>query len=68
MAVIDLAVGVLGQLREPGLDHREPRAGAGRLERELDVGAARVVVRQLFDLPGEAEHRRLLHPFHPHLD
>src|SRR5690242_15085259 len=68
MAVVDLAVGVLGQLREPGLDHREPRAGTGRLERELDVGTARVVVGKLFDLPGEAEHRRLLHSFHPHLD
>src|SRR5689334_170592 len=68
MAVIDLAVSGLGQLREPGLDHREPRAGTGRLERELDVGAARVVVGKLLDLPGEAEHRRLLHSFHPHLD
>src|SRR5262249_20496234 len=36
-------------------------------EREFDVRAARVVVRQAVDVPGEAEHGRLLHPLDPHV-
>ena len=49
VAVERLAVGVLGQLREAALDHGQPRARADRLERELDVGAARIVVGQPVD-------------------
>src|SRR5882724_10789406 len=44
VAVVRLVVRVLRQLREAGLDHGEPRARADRLERELDVGAARIVL------------------------
>src|SRR5215470_10564851 len=40
VAVVRLAVGILGQLGEPGLDHRQPRAAAHGFERELDVGPA----------------------------
>jgi len=57
---------VVRQLREAGLDHRQPGAHTGGLERELDVGAARVGLRQPVDVPGEPEHRRLLDPFDPH--
>ena len=46
VAVIRLAVGVLRQLGETGLDHRQPRARTGRLERELDIGPARIVLGQ----------------------
>src|ERR1700748_1367929 len=67
VAVVGRAVGVLGQLREPGLDHGEPRARAGRLQRELNVGAARIVLRQPVNVPGEAEYCRLFHPLHPHV-
>jgi hypothetical protein len=42
-------VGVRRQLGEADLDHRQPGARAGRLERELDVGAARIVVGQPVD-------------------
>src|SRR5215471_3570812 len=68
MAVVDLAVDARWQLGEPGLDHLEPGARTGRLERELDVGTPRIVFGQPLDLPGEAEHRRLLYAFHPHLN
>src|SRR6266545_695295 len=64
VAVVRLAVGVLWQLGETGLDDRQPCARTGRFERELDIGTARIVLGQLVDLPGEPEHRRLLHPFH----
>ena len=63
-----LAVNVLRQLGETGLDHPQPRARAGRFERELDIGAPRIVLGQPVDLPGEPEHRRLLHPLHTHVD
>src|SRR5262249_38445768 len=53
--VVGLAVGVLRQLREPALDHRQPGARAGGFERELDVGTARIVLRQPVDAPGEPE-------------
>src|SRR5215471_6050778 len=62
VSVVGLAVGVLRQLGEPALDHRQPGARAGRLEREFDVGAAWIVLRQPVDGPGEPEHPRLLHP------
>src|SRR5262249_21889968 len=68
MTVVGLAVGVVWQLREPGLDHRQPGAGTGRLEGELHVGPPRVILGQFLELPGEPEHGRCLHPFHPHLD
>src|SRR5215469_17036906 len=42
VAVVRLAVDVLGQLGETTLDHRQPCARAGRLECELDVGPARI--------------------------
>src|ERR1700761_7042823 len=67
VAVVGRAVGVLGKLCETGLDHGQPRARAGRLQRELDVGTARILLGQPVDVPGEAEHPRLLHPFHPHV-
>src|SRR6266571_5872441 len=60
VAVVRLAVVVLRQLREAALDHGQPRARTGRLERELDVGTSRIVVGQPVDVPGEPEHRRLL--------
>ena len=47
-----------------GQPEDDPRR-TGRLERELDVGAAGVVLGLPVDGPGEAEHPRLLHPFHP---
>src|SRR6516162_1372955 len=67
VAVVGLAVGVLGQLGEPGFDHRQAGARTGWFERELDVGAARIVLGQSVDRPGEPEHPRLLHPFHSYL-
>src|SRR4051794_9086881 len=33
----------LGQLREAGLDHRQPGARRGGIERELDIGTAMVI-------------------------
>jgi len=39
-------VGVLRQLGEAALDHRQPGARTGRFERELDIGTARIVLRQ----------------------
>jgi hypothetical protein len=68
VTLVLLAVNIVGQLGETGLDHGQPGARAVRLEGELDVGAARVVLGQPLDLPGEPEHGWLLHPFHPHLD
>src|SRR5205823_11259876 len=44
VAVVGLAVGVLGQLGEPALHHPQPGARPGRLEGELDIGAARIVL------------------------
>src|SRR5262249_40447763 len=67
VAVVRLAVDVLGQLRETGFDHRQPRADTGRFERELDVSPTRIVRGQPVDAPGEPEHRPLLPPLHPHL-
>src|SRR5712691_565751 len=67
VAVVRLAVGVFRQLSEAGFDHGQPRARTDRLERELDIGAARIVIGQAVDVPGEAEHRRLLDPFDPHV-
>src|SRR6516162_1852590 len=64
---VGLAVGVLRQLREPGLDHRQPGARADGFECELDIGTARIVLRQPVDAPGEPEYPWLLHPFHAHL-
>src|SRR5581483_822319 len=55
VGVICLAVDVRRQLREAGLDHGQPGARARGLEGELDVGAARIVLGQLEDLPREAE-------------
>ena len=63
-----LAAGVVGQLRETGLDHPQPRAGTHRFEGELDIGPARIVLGQVREPPGEPEHRRLLDPFDPHVD
>src|SRR4051794_32864709 len=37
-------VRLVGQLREAGLDHRQPSARRGRVEGELDIGTTRVVV------------------------
>src|SRR3954469_634692 len=67
VAVERLLVRVVRQLREARLDHREPGAGAGRLQGELHVRPARVVLGQAVDVPGEAEHRRLLDPLDPHV-
>jgi len=67
VAVVLLVVDLVWQLGEAGLDHRQPCAGADLFERELDIGPARVVLGQSVDVPGEAEHRRLRHPFHPHV-
>src|SRR5580700_8724012 len=67
VAAVSNAVGVLGKLREAGLDYGQPRTRTSRLQCELNVGAARIVLGQPVDVPGEAEHRRLLHPFHPHV-
>src|SRR5437867_3668127 len=44
VAIEGLAVGVLRQLREARFDDGQPGAGAGRCQRELDIGAARIVV------------------------
>src|SRR6516165_1332034 len=52
VAVVRLEVGVLGQLREPALYHRQSRARTGRLEGELDVGPARIARGQPVDAPG----------------
>src|SRR5689334_5711472 len=49
VALERLVVRVVGQLGEPGLDDSQPRARGRRLKRELDVGAARVVVGQPVD-------------------
>src|ERR1039458_7280252 len=68
VGVVLLAADVLWQLGETGLDHSQPRARTDRFERELDIGTARIVLGQPVDLPGEPEHRRLLHPFHAHAD
>src|SRR5512146_431656 len=54
------AVLVVRQLREARFDHRQPCSGANRLERELDVGVARIAVREAVDAPGVAEDPRLL--------
>src|SRR6185437_3375847 len=62
-----LLVLALGQLGEAGLDNGEPSAAADRFERELDVGAAWVLVGQAVDVPREAEDGRLLHPLDPHV-
>src|SRR5512146_669968 len=51
VAVVRLAVGVPRQLGEAALDHGQPRARTGGLERELDVGAARIVLGQPVDVP-----------------
>jgi hypothetical protein len=61
-------VGVLGQLGETAFDRRQPGARAVWFERELDVGAPRIVLGQSVDRPGEAEHGRLLDPFRANLD
>src|SRR6476469_6559991 len=61
-----VVVAVLRQLREAGFDDGQPGAGAGRLQRELDVGTARIVVGQAIDAPGEAEDGRLFHSFDSH--
>src|SRR5262249_20607248 len=37
------------------------------LERELDIGAARIVIGQAVDVPGEAEDCRLLDPLDTHV-
>src|SRR5262249_61761638 len=63
VAAVRLEVGVLRQLGEAGFDDGQPGARAGRFERELDVGAARVVIGQAVNMPGEAEDLRLLDPF-----
>src|SRR5215468_12715251 len=65
IAVVGLAVNVIGQLGEPAFDNGQPGAPAGRFERELDVGPTRILLGQPIDVPGEREHRRLLHAFHP---
>src|SRR5215467_9627052 len=65
VSVVGLAEDLAGQLREPALGHGQPGALPGRLEGELDVGAARVVLGQPAYLPGEPEHGRLFHPLHP---
>src|SRR5215467_13782307 len=67
VGVVGRAVGVVWKLRETGLDYGQPRARTGRLQRELDVGAPRITVREPVDVPGVAENRRLLDPFHPHV-
>ena len=67
VAVVRLAVVILRQLGETAFDHRQPGAGVSRLERELDVGPARIVLGQPVDLPGEPEYGRFLHSFHAHL-
>src|SRR5262249_9177153 len=67
VAVVGGAVGVAGQLGEPGLDYRQPGARPGGFEGELDIGPARVIVGQPEDVPGEPEHRGLLHPLDAHL-
>jgi hypothetical protein len=46
VAVERLAVKVLWQLGKTGLDHPQQRAVTGRFERELDIGTARIVLRQ----------------------
>src|SRR3954451_17777632 len=60
MIVVLRAVGVVRELGEAGLDHGQPRSRTGRLERELDIGTARIVLGQPGDLPGEPEHGRFL--------
>src|SRR6185437_6028219 len=62
VAAVGNCVRVAGQLREAGLDHRQPGARGVRLQRELDVGAARVVLRQAEDGPRPAEHPWRLQP------
>src|SRR5262249_61683058 len=51
VAVERLVEGLVRQLGEAALDDREPGAPAVRFERELDVGAARVVVGKPVDVP-----------------
>src|SRR5260370_35860717 len=58
VAVVGRAVGVLGKLRETGLDHGQPRARTSRLQRELNVGAPRIALRQPVYRPVEPEHSR----------
>src|SRR3989442_11258822 len=53
VAVEGLAIAVFRQLREARFDDRQPGAAAGRRQRELDIGAARIVVRQAVDAPGK---------------
>src|SRR5262249_6539195 len=65
IAVVGLAVNVIGQLGEPAFDNGQPGARAGRFERELDVGPTRILLGQPIDVPGERAHRRLPHAFHP---
>src|SRR5215831_8501642 len=46
VAVVRLVVDVVRQLGETALDHLQPRARTDRLERELDVGTAWIVLGQ----------------------
>src|SRR5260221_6932998 len=68
VAIERLAGGVLRQLGEPGLDDRQPGPRTGWFEGELDTGTARILLGQPVNGPGEPEHRRLLPPFHAHVD
>src|SRR5688572_7334550 len=55
VAVECVVVAILRQLCEAGFDDGQPGAAAGRLQRELDVGSARIVSGQAGDAPGEAK-------------
>src|SRR5688500_20227093 len=67
VAAEGVAVGVLRQLRKAALDDGEPRGRTDRFERELDVGAAWIVLGQAIDVPGETEHPLLLDPLAAHV-
>src|SRR6478736_3939133 len=66
VAVECLAVAVVTQLREARFDDGQPGASVGRLEGELDVRAARIVIGQAVDAPRVAEDGRLLDPLDAH--
>src|SRR4051794_16942321 len=62
-----LAVNVVGQLSESGLDDRQSCAGRCGLQRELDIGPAYVVLGQAVNLPGETEDAWFFHSFDAHV-
>src|ERR1700722_17213800 len=67
VVVVGLAVGVVAELGEAGFDDGEAGARRGRLQGELDVGAAWVLFRKAVDVPGEAEDGGFFEAFYAHV-